>query len=356
MNKKYINLKDNKNVFLDHLISPELLFNEFLLPNTVIDTVKTSRKKIQSILFGKNKRLLVIIGPCSVHDIDSTFEYAKMLLKLRIYYKNYLEIVMRVHFEKPRTLFGWKGFIYDPDLNDTFNINKGLRLARKLLVKINNLGVPVSTEFLDTILCHYISDLISFGIIGARTSESQIHRQLASSLAFPIGFKNRTNGNVEVAINSIRSIRKNHVFLSQNKNGKLTVYKTAGNSYGCLVIRGGDSPNFGSENIKLICKQLNRFKLTKKVIVDFSHGNCQKIYTKQLGVAKNICEQLCNGSIFISGIIAESFLIEGFQKVISGKPLRYGQSITDPCLGWRDTEKILEMLAKAIELRNSKKL
>ncbi|HGJ5872460.1 MULTISPECIES: 3-deoxy-7-phosphoheptulonate synthase [Arsenophonus] len=336
---------------IDSLITPQALADEFPLSKEIIENVTTSRKAIESILTGQDHRLLVVIGPCSVHDTQAALEYAKMLAKLRVEYKDYLEIVMRTYFEKPRTVVGWKGLISDPDLNNSCQVNKGLRLARELLTNINQLGLPTATEFLDMIIGQYVADLISWGAIGARTTESQIHRQMASALSCPVGFKNGTDGNINIALDAIRAARASHVFLSPDKNGQMTVYQTHGNPYGHIIMRGGKQPNYSAEDIAVACRQLRQLGLPEKLVIDFSHGNCQKIHQRQLDVAKNIAQQLQAGSRTIAGIMAESFLVEGTQQVIAGKPLVYGQSITDPCLGWRDTKQLLSILAEAVKHR-----
>lgn len=336
---------------IDSLITPQALADEFPLSKEIIENVTTSRKAIESILTGQDHRLLVVIGPCSVHDTQAALEYAKMLAKLRVEYKDYLEIVMRTYFEKPRTVVGWKGLISDPDLNNSCQVNKGLRLARELLTNINQLGLPTATEFLDMIIGQYVADLISWGAIGARTTESQIHRQMASALSCPVGFKNGTDGNINIALDAIRAARASHVFLSPDKNGQMTVYQTHGNPYGHIIMRGGKQPNYSAEDIAVACRQLRQLGLPEKLVIDFSHGNCQKIHQRQLDVAKNIAQQLQAGSRTIAGIMAESFLVEGTQQVIAGKPLVYGQSITDPCLGWRDTKQLLFILAEAVKHR-----
>lgn len=336
---------------IDSLITPQALADEFPLSKEIIENVTMSRKAIESILTGRDQRLLVIIGPCSVHDTQAALEYAKMLAKLRVEYKDYLEIVMRTYFEKPRTVVGWKGLISDPDLNNSCQVNKGLRLARELLTNINQLGLPTATEFLDMIIGQYVADLISWGAVGARTTESQIHRQMASALSCPVGFKNGTDGNINIALDAIRAARASHVFLSPNKNGQMTVYQTQGNPYGHIIMRGGKQPNYSAEDIAVACHQLRQLGLAEKLVIDFSHGNCQKIHQRQIDVAKNIAHQLQKGSRAIAGIMAESFLVEGTQQVIAGKPLIYGQSITDPCLGWPDTEQLLSILAEAVKHR-----
>ncbi|MDT9587335.1 MAG: 3-deoxy-7-phosphoheptulonate synthase [Candidatus Arsenophonus melophagi] len=336
---------------IDSLITPQALADEFPISEEIIENIAISRKNIELILTGKDHRLMAVIGPCSVHDPQAALEYAKMLVKLRIEYKDYLEIVMRTYFEKPRTVIGWKGLISDPDLNNSCKVNKGLRVARKLLTNINQLKLPTATEFLDIIIGQYVADLISFGTIGARTTESQIHRQMASALSCPVGFKNSTDGNINIALDAIRSARSGHVFLLPDKNGHVTIYQTKGNPYSHIIMRGGKRPNYSTEDIALACSQLRQLGLPEKLVIDFSHGNCQKIYQRQLDVAKNIAQQLKKGSRTIAGIMVESFLVEGSQKVISGKALTYGQSITDPCLGWRDTEQLLSILAEAVKHR-----
>ncbi|AMA65126.1 Phospho-2-dehydro-3-deoxyheptonate aldolase, Phe-sensitive [Candidatus Arsenophonus lipoptenae] len=336
---------------IDKLITPQDLVDEFPLSNKIVENVVMSRKAIELILIGQDQRLLVVIGPCSVHDTKAAFEYAQLLSKLRVEYKDYLEIVMRTHFEKPRTVIGWKGLILDPDLNNSYKVNKGLRLARELLMNINQLQLPTATEFLDMITGRYVADLISWGAIGARTTESQIHRQMASALSCPIGFKNSTDGNINIAINAILAARTSHVFLSPDKNGQMTIYQTQGNPYGHIIMRGGKNPNYKAKDIAIACYQLRQLELPEQLMIDCSHGNCQKDYHRQIDVAKNIAGQLERGSKVIAGIMAESFLVEGAQKVISGKELTYGQSITDPCLGWQDTEKLLAILAEAVKYR-----
>lgn len=336
---------------IDSLIAPQVLANEFPLSKEIIENVTMSRKAIELILTGQDQRLLVVIGPCSIHDTQAALEYATMLAKLRVEYKDYLEIVMRTYFEKPRTVVGWKGLISDPDLNNSCQVNKGLRLARELLTNINQLGLPTATEFLDMIIGQYVADLISWGAIGARTTESQIHRQMASALSCPVGFKNGTDGNINIALDAIRAARASHVFLSPNKNGQMTVYQTQGNPYGHIIMRGGKQPNYSAEDIAVACRQLRQLGLAEKLVIDFSHGNCQKIHQRQIDVAKNIAQQLQKGAKAIAGIMAESFLVEGTQQVIAGKPLIYGQSITDPCLGWQDTEQLLSILAEAVKHR-----
>ena len=293
----------------------------------------------------------MIVGPCSIHDIDAAIEYATKLNALRERHQERLEIVMRTYFEKPRTVVGWKGLISDPNLDNSCQVNTGIRLARKLLIEVNQLGLATATEFLDMVTGQYIADLISWGAIGARTTESQIHREMASALSCPVGFKNGTDGNINIAIDAIRAAKAQHMFLSPDKNGQMTIYQTSGNPHGHVIMRGGKQPNYSAGDLAAACDKLRKFELPEHLVVDFSHGNCQKIHRRQLEVARDIAEQIKDGSTAISGVMAESFLIEGTQKVIPEQPLVYGQSITDPCLGWDDTEQLIEILAQAVEHR-----
>lgn len=317
--------------------------------------VDSARKQVESILSGKDSRLLVIVGPCSIHDTDAAIDYAKRLVAVQEIYKDQLLIVMRTYFEKPRTVIGWKGLVSDPHLDGSLDLATGLHKARKLLIDINALGLPTATEFLDMITGQYIADLITWGAIGARTTESQIHREMASALSCPVGFKNGTDGNIKIAIDAIRATRASHLFCSPDKNGQMTIYRTAGNPYGHIILRGGKIPNYHQQDVAIACEALAEFSLTPKLIVDFSHGNCQKQHKRQLDVTADICEQIRNGSQSIAGIMAESFIEEGNQTVISGKEneLVYGQSITDPCIDWNDTLVMLDMLASAIKDANA---
>lgn len=262
---------------------------------------------------------------------------------------------MRTYFEKPRTVVGWKGLITDPNLDGSYALETGLNKARKLLLDINKLGLATATEFLDMITGQYIADLITWGAIGARTTESQIHREMASALSCPVGFKNGTNGNVKIAIDAIRASKASHYFYSPDKNGRMTVYRTSGNPYGHVILRGGDKgPNFDSDSVADACAQLSSFDLPQKLVVDFSHANCQKQHRKQLEVAEDICQQIRSGSDAVAGIMAESFILEGNQPMNDITSLTYGQSITDPCLSWEHTVEMLDMLAEAIKTRSDK--
>lgn len=336
---------------IDTLITPEILAQQFPLTPEIAKHVTAARRRIEKILSGQDKRLLVIIGPCSIHDPNAALDYAKQLANLHEHYQERLEIVMRTYFEKPRTVIGWKGLITDPDLNGSCRVNYGIGVARELLLKINQLGIPTATEFLDMVIGQYISELISWGAIGARTTESQVHREMASALSCPVGFKNGTDGNVRIAIDAIRAARANHTFISPDKQGQMTVYQTQGNPYGHIIMRGGKTPNYHAEALTEACDQLAKFSLPTRLVVDFSHGNCQKIHRRQLDVARDIAQQIRHGSPYIAGVMAESFLLEGNQQVCENKPLIYGQSITDPCLSWEDSELLLNILSDAVDSR-----
>lgn len=336
---------------IDSLVTPAELAQRYPVSASVAEHVTASRRRIEKILNGTDRRLLVIVGPCSIHDLDAAMDYARRLQALREKYQHRLEIVMRTYFEKPRTVVGWKGLISDPDLNGSYRVNHGIELARKLLLQVNELGVPTATEFLDMVTGQFISDLISWGAIGARTTESQIHREMASALSCPVGFKNGTDGNTLIAVDAIRASRASHMFLSPDKTGQMTIYQTSGNPYGHIIMRGGKQPNYRAEDLAKACDTLREFSLPEQLVVDFSHGNCQKQHRRQLEVCEDICQQIRAGSTAIAGIMAESFIEEGTQKIVAGQPLVYGQSITDPCLGWDDSERLLEMLASAVDSR-----
>ncbi len=336
---------------IDTLVTPAELAERYPLSAAVAGNVTTSRKRIEKILNGDDPRLLVIVGPCSIHDLDAAIDYAQRLKVLRDKHQARLEIVMRTYFEKPRTVVGWKGLISDPDLNGSYRVNQGIQLARKLLLQVNELGMPTATEFLDMVTGQFIADLISWGAIGARTTESQIHREMASALSCPVGFKNGTDGNTRIAVDAIRAARASHIFLSPDKNGQMTIYQTSGNPYGHIIMRGGKKPNYHAQDIHEACETLREFDLPEQLVVDFSHGNCQKQHRRQLEVCDDVCQQIRSGSTAIAGIMAESFIKEGTQKVVVGQPIAYGQSITDPCLSWEDTELLIEKLAAAVDTR-----
>lgn len=335
--------------------TPMELMQAHPLPDDVAEHIENSRRQIENILSGKDSRLLVVVGPCSVHDTNAALDYAQRLNKLQDQYKDQLFIVMRTYFEKPRTVIGWKGLITDPNLDGSYALEDGLNKARKLLLDINKLGLATATEFLDMVTGQYIADLISWGAIGARTTESQIHREMASALSCPVGFKNGTNGNVKISTDAIRAAQASHYFCSPDKNGRMTVYRTSGNPYGHTILRGGDTgPNFDAESIQSACEQLSDVGLTPRLVVDFSHANCQKEHRKQLDVAQDICNQISNGSQSIAGIMAESFIEEGNQPMTDLNALTYGKSITDPCLSWKDTVTMLDMLANTIKNQSEK--
>ena len=336
---------------IDSLITPAELAQRYPVSAEVAAHVTASRRRIEKILNGEDPRLLVIVGPCSIHDLDAAMEYARRLKAMREKYQDRLEIVMRTYFEKPRTVVGWKGLISDPDLNGSYRVNHGIELARRLLLQVNELGVPTATEFLDMVTGQFIADVISWGAIGARTTESQIHREMASALSCPVGFKNGTDGNTRIAVDAIRASRASHMFLSPDKNGQMTIYQTSGNPYGHVIMRGGKAPNYHAPDIAAACETLGQFSLPEYLVIDFSHGNCQKQHRRQLDVCDEVCGQIRSGSRAVAGIMAESFLREGTQKIVAGQPLVYGQSITDPCLGWEDSELLLAKLADAVNSR-----
>ncbi|KGD82496.1 3-deoxy-D-arabinoheptulosonate-7-phosphate synthase [Pantoea sp. PNA 14-12] len=333
------------------LISPASLAAEYPLSSAMADNITAARKRIARILTGDDPRLLVVIGPCSLHDPVAALDYARRLNALREQYQDRLEIVMRAYFEKPRTVVGWKGLISDPDLDGSFDVNRGIGIARKLLIDINALGLPTATEFLDMVIGQFIADLISWGAIGARTTESQIHREMASALSCPVGFKNGTDGNVRIAVDAIRAARTSHMFLSPDKQGQMTIYQTSGNPHGHVILRGGKQPNYHATDVAEATACLNEFGLAPQLVIDFSHGNCLKQHRRQRDVAADVAEQIKGGSRAVAGVMIESFIEEGNQKVVSGEPLTYGQSITDPCLNWQDSEAVLALLAEAVSHR-----
>lgn len=347
------NVSDSRIVCIENVSSPQEVLNEFPLTQSIESLVSQTRTKIGQILRGHDKRLLVIVGPCSIHDVEAAKDYAKKLMALRNIYKDTLEIVMRVYFEKPRTTVGWKGLINDPDLDESFHINKGLRLARKLLVDLNDIGLPTGTEFLDIVTGQYYADLISWGAIGARTTESQVHRELASGLSCPVGFKNGTDGNIDIALDAIKSANNPHIFLSPTQQGSTAIYKTSGNEDAHLILRGGKQPNYDSQSVYDCTEKLAKRDITTGLMIDFSHANSFKQFTKQMDVAENVGKQIKENNQHISGVMIESHLIEGRQNVGKGKALRYGQSITDGCIGWETTEHMLKLLSEAAKKRMS---
>ncbi len=336
---------------IKNVVPPKQIHEELPLIDEAARTTAEARHAIHQILYGEDPRLLVIVGPCSIHDPEAAQEYASRLAKWKESLAEDLLIVMRVYFEKPRTRVGWKGLINDPDLDESFNINKGLRVARKLLLDINEMGLPAATEYLDLITPQYVSDLIAWGAIGARTTESQVHRELASGLSCPVGFKNATDGTVQVAVDAIASASRSHHFLSLTKAGTSAIFSTTGNEDCHLILRGGRRPNYDVESVNQAAEFLEQAGLTPQLMIDFSHGNSLKQYKRQLLVADDVAGQIAAGDDRIIGVMVESHLKEGRQDTKPGQPLEYGKSITDACLGWQDSEQVLEKLASAVRQR-----
>lgn len=333
------------------LLPPIAVLEKYPLDERSAETVFNTRQTIHQILKGEDDRLLVIIGPCSIHDPDAAIEYGRKLNQMREKYRGDLEIVMRVYFEKPRTTVGWKGLINDPYLNDSFAINDGLRMARKLLLELNLMGLPTAGEFLDMITPQYVADLTSWGAIGARTTESQVHRELASGLSCPVGFKNGTDGSVKLAIDAIGAASAPHHFLSVTKFGHSAIVSTTGNPDCHLILRGGREPNYGAKSVVALKEELAKAGLSNKLMIDCSHANSSKQYQRQRDVAADIAQQLAAGEDAIFGVMVESHLIEGRQDLVDGKANVFGQSITDACLGWGDTETLIDLLAGAVQKR-----
>ena len=330
------------------LITPELLLRELPLPQNITDTITQARSLIRDIILGKDPRLLIVVGPCSIHDPAAALEYANLLKNAATHFADDLVMVMRVYFEKPRTTVGWKGLISDPFLNGSFDINQGLKLARKLLLDLGELGVPAGTEFLDTIIPQYLSDLIAWGCVGARTSESQIHRELTSGLSLPVGFKNSTDGNIKIAIDAVNVARHSHCFLSINQQGQPAIIHTEGNDACHIILRGSNTvPNYAAHHLHQAAASLRHANLIPRLMIDCSHGNSGKNYQRQNIVAHSIADQLKNDGDKICGVMLESNLVAGKQTLHHNQPLIYGQSITDACLSWNETLPILEKLARA---------
>jgi 3-deoxy-7-phosphoheptulonate synthase len=347
---------DQRILGITTLPPPEHLIRFFPIQGTAIESlVANTRLAIQNIMRGKDDRLLVVIGPCSIHDPAAAIDYARRLKAERDRYQDTLEIVMRVYFEKPRTTVGWKGLINDPYLDGSFRIDEGLRMARQLLIEINRLGLPAGSEFLDVISPQYIGDLISWGAIGARTTESQVHRELASGLSAPIGFKNGTDGNIKIATDAIQAAARGHHFLSVHKNGQVAIVQTQGNPDCHVILRGGKKPNYDQASVQVACADLAAAQLPESLMIDFSHANSSKQHEKQLDVARDVAGQIGQGSRQVFGVMIESHLKAGAQKFNPGKDpidaLTYGQSITDACLGWDDSLQALEVLSKAVSAR-----
>jgi len=342
------NLSDVNIVAEDVLITPRELHKNVPCPEAASTFIRQSRKTIENILSRTDPSLLVVAGPCSIHDIDSALEYAKQLKALHDKHSDTLYIVMRVYFEKPRTTVGWKGFVNDPDLNDSFNIEKGLRSARELLVALAELGLPAGTEALDPISPQYLSDLFAWTAIGARTSESQTHREMSSGLSTPVGFKNGTDGSLDIAINAMKSASSPHRFLGINTDGQVTRLTTGGNKFGHVILRGGSEPNYDSVSVALAEKALTAAKLTPSLIVDCSHANSHKDHTLQPLVADNVVKQIIEGNQSIIGLMLESHINDGNQKLGDPQSLEYGVSITDACINWDTTADLLATMAQQL--------
>ena len=340
---------------IKELAPPIHMLREFPATPKAAETAFEARTAIHRILFGADDRLLVVIGPCSIHDTDAAMEYARRLKAEADRLKNDLLVVMRVYFEKPRTTVGWKGLINDPMMDGSFRINYGLRIARKLLWEVNELGLPAGTEFLDMITPQYIADLISWGAIGARTTESQVHRELASGLSCPVGFKNGTDGNIRIAVDAIKAAQSPHHFLSVTKAGHSAIVSTSGNEDCHLILRGGKGPNYDAASVDAACTELAASGLPGKLMVDFSHANSRKQHKLQVDVARDVAGQMANGEDRIIGVMVESHLKEGRQDLKPGVELEYGKSITDACIGWEDSLTVLEVLAEAVRARRVKR-
>ena len=332
--------------------APYELVNKYPINDEISKLVYGTRNEISQILHNKDDRLFVIVGPCSIHDPKSAIEYAEMLSNENKKYNENLLVIMRVYFEKPRTTVGWKGLINDPDINETYNIAKGVEMARKLLIDIADLGLPAGTEFLDPISPQYVTDIISWGAIGARTAESQIHRELASGLSCPIGIKNATNGGLKAAIDGIQAANHSHVFLGATKEADIAMLKTAGNNDTHIILRGGKVPNFDKESVEQTLTALKEAEVNESIMIDASHGNSQKKFKQQIPVIESICKQISEGNNNIKGVMIESHLNEGNQKIT--EKLNYGQSITDACMGWEDTVMCLQKLNDTIKLKRGK--
>ncbi|MFU2080144.1 3-deoxy-7-phosphoheptulonate synthase AroG [Avibacterium endocarditidis] len=353
-NDIYIANDDTRIGKVEQVLPPIALIEKYPASEVAINTVKKARQQAHNIIHRKDDRLLVVIGPCSIHDPKSALEYAQRIKAMREKYQDSLEIIMRVYFEKPRTTVGWKGLINDPYLNNSYALNDGLRIARKLLLDINNLEVPTAGEFLDMITPQYVADFMSWGAIGARTTESQVHRELASGLSCAVGFKNATNGGVRIALDAIGAAEAPHYFLSVTKFGHSAIVSTKGNADCHIILRGGDNgPNYGAKDVNEVCESIEKSGRIPHVMVDFSHANSSKQFKKQLEVCADVCQQIAQGSNQIFGVMIESHLVEGRQDLVEGKELVYGQSITDACIGWEDSEAVLQALSDAVLARRN---
>lgn len=341
---------------MQEVISPEQLLNDLPITETAAKTTANARTAIHNILHDKDDRLLVVIGPCSIHDTKAALEYASRLKPYIDRLSDDLIIVMRVYFEKPRTTVGWKGLINDPDLDDSFDINKGLHTARELLLNLNTQGVSAATEYLDLITPQYVSDLIAWGAIGARTTESQTHRELSSGLSCPVGFKNGTDGTIKVAIDAIGAAVRPHHFLSVTKQGQSAIFKTAGNEDCHLILRGGKTPNYDAKSVDAAANELGKAGVNLHMMIDCSHANSSKQHERQMIVGADVAKQIAGGDMRISGVMIESHLVAGRQDVVDGQELTYGQSITDACIDWDSSVQLLEELASAVRKRRESKI
>ena len=337
------------------LITPEELMREHAHTDHTSETVTQSRQRLHQILHGHDDRLAVVIGPCSIHDVNSALEYANRLVRQRERLRDTLEIVMRVYFEKPRTTVGWKGLINDPDLDGSFNINRGLQKARRLLLDVNQLGLPAGCEFLDMITPQYIADLVAWGAIGARTTESQVHRELTSGLSCPVGFKNGTDGNVKIAVDAVQAASNPHHFLAVTKQGRSAIATTTGNGDCHVILRGGRVPNYDAASIDATWQVMSAAGVATCIMIDASHGNSNKRPENQVPVVESIAAQVEAGDARIGGVMLESHLVAGRQDLVPGKPLVYGQSITDGCVDWQTSVALLERLAAAVEGRRRRR-
>jgi len=333
------------------LTPPEEILRQFPLSARAKAVVVGARQDIHHILHGADDRLVVIIGPCSIHDVKAAHEYGGRLLELRHRFGDSIVVLMRVYFEKPRTTVGWKGLINDPGLDGTYRINDGLKMARQLLVELNDTGLPVACEFLDMASPQFISDLVAWGAIGARTTESQVHREMASGLSCAVGFKNGTDGNVRIAVDAIRAARAPHNFIGVTKAGHCAIVTTSGNPDCHIVLRGGKLPNYDAASVEAACKTLGEAGLPQNLMIDLSHANSSKQFEKQIDAGNDVAQQIAAGDTRIVGVMAESHLLAGRQDHVPGKPLVYGQSITDGCIGWEDSQRLLEQLAEAVTQR-----
>ena len=336
---------------IKELAPPAHVIREIPMTDVASKTVFDARQAMHQILHGQDDRVFVVVGPCSIHDPKAAIEYAHRLKLVRDQLSDSVEVVMRVYFEKPRTTVGWKGLINDPYMDESYRINDGLRLARQLLMEVNQMGLPAATEYLDVISPQYVADLIAWGAIGARTTESQIHRELASGLSCPVGFKNGTDGNIKIATDAIKSSQRPHHFLSVTKGGVSAIVSTTGNDDCHVVLRGGKTPNYDAASVSAAADNLKKEGLFSTLMIDCSHGNSSKKHENQILVAEDIAKQIEQGSVAIAGVMIESNLVAGRQDLLPGRTLDYGKSVTDACIGWDETVQVLERLAQAVRVR-----